>query len=352
MPRPERLALILNPVKRHADRARATVMEVAAAHELPEPVVHETTPEDPGTEATRRALVAGATRIIVAGGDGTVRAVASQVVQSGASLGIVPLGTGNLLARNLGMDVFDLEAAVQVAVMGGVEDIDALAITAVDVRGRSTEHVGLVAVGMGLDAQVMAATNEHLKMVVGPLAYAAAAAGRMVGRRYPIRVSVEAGAWETSRLRTAIVANAGYIQGGIEFAPGALLDDGLLNLLLVRPRSLVGWVLVAIKTLWRPSSRLPVVEYREGAMFTMRPLRPLDAQVDGDPLGPVTSLTVRVLRAALPVRVPGPAIRLDPADRAPHVRAFAQLTELTERPPVQRARRHWRRAIARLVRGR
>lgn len=349
MPQTERLALVLNPVKRHSDRAREAVARAAAAVYLPEPAVYETTPEDPGADAARQALLDGATRVVVAGGDGTVRAVAGQVAHSGASLGILPLGTGNLLARNLGVDIDDLDAAARAAVHGDVERIDAMAVTAVHPGSEDTQHVALVAVGVGLDAQIMASTNEKLKLVVGPLAYAWTAAGRMLGRRYPVRLSVDAGAWSTWHVRTSLVANAGYIQGGIEFAPGALLDDGRLNLVVIQPRSLVGWFAVALKTLWRPSSRLPVVEYREGTLFRLRPVRPLPAQVDGDPIGEVTTLQVRVLPGALPMRVPGAGARQDPADRAPHVRAFAQLTELTELPPVQRVKRRWRRALGQLL---
>ena len=103
-----RIGIVFNPSKGETDALKAAV---AAEVELPV-TWHETSVDDPGVSATRDALDAGADLVIAAGGDGTVRAVAEHLADSGATaeLGIVPLGTGNLLARNLGIPLGDISA--------------------------------------------------------------------------------------------------------------------------------------------------------------------------------------------------------------------------------------------------
>lgn len=346
-----RIALVINPSKANADLAKALLGNALAQAGLPKPLVLETSAEDPGAGMTLAALDAGATTIIAAGGDGTVRVVAETLIRQGspAEIGILPLGTGNLLARNLGMDVENLELAVNVAVSGTVTPIDAMNIRAELRDGSETEHIGLVTTGMGLDAEVMTNIDDNLKSRLGPFAYAVQAAPKMLGldHRYKVRFSVDGSAWETRKVRTALLANAGFIQGGIEFAPGALLDDGVQNAVLIMPRGLIGWTQVAIKTLFHPSRRVPTVEYLEGHEIVVRPFYPLEAEVDGDPIGPTITLTSTIIHHALNVRVPDPDDRSDPSGIIPKLLQLTQLSELEKLPPVIRVKRVRRRILGR-----
>jgi diacylglycerol kinase family enzyme len=346
------IALIINPSKQLADEARDALFSAAAGAGLPYPVVFETTAEDPGVGMTLAALDAGVDTVIAAGGDGTVRVIAQTMIRNGstANLGIIPLGTGNLLARNLGMDVEDLEAAAHVAVSGTVSPIDAMNIRAELRDGSMVEHIGLVTSGMGLDAEVMVGIDDSLKSRLGPFAYAVQAAPKMLGldHRYRVRISVDGGAWETRKVRTALLANAGWIQGGIEFAPGALLDDGLQNAVLIMPRGPVGWAQVAVKTIFHPSRRVPSVEYLEGREFVIRPFYPLQAEVDGDAIGDTVTLTSTIMEGALNIRVPLPEDRAEPTGIIPRLRRLSQLSDLQNLPPVIRVKRVRRKILGRI----
>ena len=327
MSEPRQVAVVINPVKNHADEARGLVRAQASALGWPEPLFFETEEDDPGHSMAKAALDAGATLIVAAGGDGTVRAVAAALIgHGGIHLAILPRGTGNLLARNLGINVDEMETAAHTALNGPTEPLDALRIRASNRGSEPQEHTSLVATGVGLDAEVMLHTNEKLKKVVGPAAYAAAAVGKIFGHRYQVRISVNDGPWTTERVRTVLFANAGYIQGGIEFAQGARLDDGTQQAMVVTARDAWDWSQVAVKALLRPSKRVSALQQLEGTTIRVRPFYPLAAQVDGDPIGMVTDLESTVLPSALTVRVPaehhrtapgGSMAQLLPAELAP-----------------------------------
>jgi len=325
------IAVVINPVKRESGRARTLMRAAAREAGFPAPVFIETTQDDPGRAMTREALERGASIVVAAGGDGTVRAVAQELVGAhDVTLGILPMGTGNLLARNLGIDVDDLTACARVAVAGVPEPVDALRIRLVRPDRGVEETVSVVASGLGIDAEVMEETNENLKKAVGPLAYAATTVGKLAPRhRHPIRVSVDHGAWDTFRVRTIVVVNAGYIQGGLQYAPGSRHDDGLQNAVIMSPRSAVGWVMVAARML-RLNEQVPVVKYLEGRRLHVRSFYPVVAQVDGDPVGAVTELDSEVLRHALRVHAPAEEDRLAPG---------GQLAKVL--PPRYSPRRLW-----------
>ncbi|WAP51916.1 acylglycerol kinase family protein [Arthrobacter sp. ATA002] len=114
----QRVAVVINPIKVQAPAARTLLAEACELAGWDPPLMMETTPESPGYEQARRAVQAGADVVIAAGGDGTVRQVARALANTPAAMGLLPLGTGNLLARNLGLPVVDLAAAVSTALHG------------------------------------------------------------------------------------------------------------------------------------------------------------------------------------------------------------------------------------------
>ncbi|MDR2255687.1 MAG: diacylglycerol kinase family lipid kinase [Arthrobacter sp.] len=314
MPSSSVVAVVINPVKTESARARELLRAACAEAGRAEPLFFETSQEDAGHAMAREALDRGAGIVIACGGDGTVRAVAEELIGAeGVELSILPLGTGNLLARNLGIDVDDLEAAAAVAVGRQTDPVDALRITLLRPDRSSENTISVVASGVGLDAEVMNQTKEGLKKVVGPAAYAATGVTKMLGlRRHPVRISVDDGAWETERARTVLLVNAGYIQGGLQYVPGSRHDDGVQDAVVMSPRSLAGWGVVAAKMLLRLQQDVPVISYRSGARLAVRTFYPVQAQVDGDPVGEVTELESQILPHALRVHVPREEDRLQP----------------------------------------
>ena len=158
-----RTALIVNPTK--VDDVEALHRQVAqrcAAHGAPAPDLLETTPDDAGEGMAREAVRQGATLVLAAGGDGTVQATCCGLHSTGVALGLLPLGTGNLLARNLGLPL-DLDDALEVALTGRDRVLDLAHVTV----GDAPQTCFAVMAGLGFDAAMMADAPEGLKAAVG-----------------------------------------------------------------------------------------------------------------------------------------------------------------------------------------
>lgn len=304
-PGPQRVALVVNPTKSQATQARALLEQACSEAGWEPPLILETTVEDPGTGQAERALAAGADLVIAAGGDGTVRAVAKALAHAPASLGLLPLGTGNLLVRNLGLPYHDVAGCLRTALHGHERRIDAAGITLRNERtGASSEHPFLVMGGVGFDASVMADAKQDLKEKFGWLAYSEAGVRHLPGRRRRISISLDGQPPQSRKVRSLLVANCGKLPAGVDFVPDAVIDDGHLDVVVLSPRSLLGWSWMAAKILLRHRGGIPVITYYRAREVTVWSAEPIATQLDGDPSGSITSLTARVDPDALMVRVP------------------------------------------------
>ena len=300
------VAMVRNPVKLGADEAVELVRRACRGAGWPEPLVLETAVEDPGYGQARRALAAGADVVLAAGGDGTVREVARALAGSGTPLGLVPLGTGNLLARALDLPVGRPEAAVAVALHGATRHIDVGRVELENaVTGARHRDVFLVMGGIGVDAEVIAATRDDLKRWVGWLAYSEAGLRLLMRpqRRTRMSVSLDGGAGQARKARTVLFANTGRMPAGIEFIPDARLDDGRLDVVVVSPRSMLGWAWVAGKAVTGYRRDIPVIEYLGSRRVTVTVEDPTATQLDGDVTGEATTVSAWVEPLALGVRV-------------------------------------------------
>ncbi|QXQ10449.1 diacylglycerol kinase family protein [Paeniglutamicibacter sp. Y32M11] len=297
-----KVALVLNPSKSGTDEAIAAVKHVCAEAGLAEPLVFETEVDDPGQGAARKALDAGCDVVIAAGGDGTVRAVAEILRDTEASLGLIPLGTGNLLARNVDVPLDDMGTAAFGAIRGPVRTIDTGSITLDHVDGHTSEHAFLVIAGMGTDADIMDDTNEDLKARVGWLAYSEAGVRHMPGKRKKISISLDGGAEQTRSVRSVLFANCGKLQG-LDLVPDAKIDDGVLDVVVLSPRSAAGWGWIILKTAFRSRGAIPVMGFYPSASLAVRCHEPMNTQIDGDATGLVNGLKVSVKPASLKIRL-------------------------------------------------
>ncbi|MGN8244916.1 diacylglycerol/lipid kinase family protein [Cellulomonas soli] len=297
-----RAAIVANPSKLDDPAATRQVVErVCTRHGWSTPLWIDTTEEDPGGGQAREALAEGVDLVCALGGDGTVRAVAEVLAGGEVPLGLLPAGTGNLLARALELAPDDLEAAVELALTGRTARIDVGALRA---DGASDEHVFLVMAGMGLDAETMSGTDERLKGVLGWPAYVLSGLRAAAGRGFTAHVQPEHGTTVRRHVRAVLIGNSGRLQGGIELLPEASLDDGLLDVAVVSPRGPFGWARTIATVLTRGRGNRQLARL-QGAAFRVVADRPTATQLDGDPIGVHRRLECRVRPGALLVRVAG-----------------------------------------------
>lgn len=293
------LAIILNPIKIDADPFKVRVNAAVQAAGWDEPLWFETTVDDAGASMARAAVAAGAGIVVAAGGDGTVRVVCSQMAGTGIPVGVIPAGTGNLLARNLSVPlVHDL--ALETVLHGQDRAIDIVRIEGDEL---APTHFVVMA-GLGLDAAIMDGAPDALKARLGWPAYVVAGARHL---RYPaVRVDISVdGAPPVRRLaRTVVIGNVGSLQAGIPLLPDALIDDGVLDVVVIAPRRLFGWVGLAIRVMTRHRRTDDRLDRFTGKSVVITAASSTPRQLDGDTVGVGTEIRAEIEPGRLLVRVP------------------------------------------------
>ncbi|MFG2576936.1 diacylglycerol kinase family protein [Streptomyces sp. NPDC048481] len=320
VPERGRTAVVFNPtVTGEADRE--ALREVLERHGHRAPEFIETTAEDPGTGQTAAAVRDGARLVVVCGGDGTLRAAADALAGSDVPLALVPCGTGNLLARNLGLPLSPT-AALDAALRGAPRRIDLGRISG---DGLAATHFAAMS-GAGLDAAIMERTDDRAKSVLGWPAYVLAGVGALRTPRMRLTVRLDDAPALHRTARMVLIGNVGTVQGGTTLLPAARPDDGLLDLLILDPRGVGGWMR-ALATLLRGGAKPPrpsavdtvTAPDGDGAgdgvgvpveFFTFRRAElafgddPQSRELDGDPVTPGRLLTAEVRPGALTVLLP------------------------------------------------
>lgn len=293
-----RLAVVANPVK-ISDGFADLVNDRARQNGWADPVWLETSKDDPGRRVAHQAVEDGAERVLAAGGDGTVRAVASGLAGSKASLGIIPAGTANLLARNLGIPLTEPDA-LEVALGGTTRSLDLVRITTDD---GDSERFAVMA-GIGLDAAIMSSSDTVLKDKAGSLAYVVSAAKELGREPRLMRIKVDDGPVLRRRAMICLVGNVGAIQGQIELIPGAKPDDGLIDVVVASPTRLRHWIRVAIRLVTRKQQSGDRVDQFIGRRVEVVMSEPDEYELDGDTMGTCRRLVAEVEPGSLQVCVP------------------------------------------------
>ena len=330
-----RAAVILNPTKLDdlSLLRRRVDSEVLSAGWRPT-VWLETTAEDPGHAAARAALDAGVDLVLVAGGDGTVRVVASELAGTGVSMALLPSGTGNLLARNLSVPL-DTDAALRLALTGRPRRIDVVTVStdagtpdsglpgdsppgadSPEAADASSPQVVVphlspaadgatrfaVMAGLGLDAQIMEDTNDGLKKVIRAGAYAVAAVQNAVPDPFTLTLRIDGGEPTTHQAVMALVGNVGTITRGMTLFPRAVPDDGVIDLLLANPSHVVSWAKLGTGLL--TGMDVEGLDFFRARSIEMTLDRPVPFELDGDTAGVTRHLAVRVEPGVLSVIAP------------------------------------------------
>ena len=300
--------VILNPKSTQYARARREIPQMCLAAGLGEPRIATTTLEQAGGPQAREALASGARSVVVGGGDGTVREVAEALSGSGVELGILPLGTANLFAHNLGLRTRHLRAAIRRALRPGANPVDVgwASWRPADPDGGvgppSPERVFLVMAGVGHDAATVHDTRPEHKDRIGWLAYLAAGAIRLRAHPLAMRVSLDMSPARRIRTWTLIVANCGAIPAGVRVVDTASPFDGMLDTLEVPIQSPLQWAQVAAKGVLHHTREVPALRYTRVRTVWAVPDEPTPLHLDGDVVGVVADLRVRVQAGALLVR--------------------------------------------------
>jgi YegS/Rv2252/BmrU family lipid kinase len=289
-----RAAIIVNPAKSEATDLREDVDKTLASAGWSPSLWLETTPTDPGFGMAETAVEAGVALVVICGGDGTVMACLDALSNTGLPVAVLPIGSGNLLARNLGIPL-EFDESMDVAVNGDDRRID---------LGRVDDQAFAVMAGMGFDAAMMADTTEAMKRLVGWPAYIASALRHLRDPVMRIELSIDGGPPVRRSARTVLVGNVGQLEGGLELLPAASADDGLLDVVVVAPRTLRDWLRVANRIIRKPHTHDRHLERFQGQAISIVADRDVPRQVDGEVIADGRRIDARVEPGALVVRVP------------------------------------------------
>ncbi len=282
--------VILNPA---ADRGNAgqrerEMREVLAALGFTVTVARTLRPEH-GMELARKAVADGEQLVVAAGGDGTVHEVAQALVGSDAALGILPLGSGNDFIRILNIPR-DLIGAAKVLVRGETRQVDV---------GLTGDRYYLNSLGLGIDGQI-ARDYKEIRWLKGELGYYLAALLE-IARFRAFQVEVSADGWDHTGIQLAVsVMNGPYAGGGFCLTPGAAVDDGVLDVVLMGdyPRAVRLWMLP--KTRDGSYLSLSRMKTHRAARLRITTERPVPVHMDGELLPrPVRELQVEVVEGGL-----------------------------------------------------
>ncbi|TDX81071.1 diacylglycerol kinase family enzyme [Rathayibacter sp. PhB151] len=315
-----RAAIVYNPVKVDLEAVKAAVARAQEAAGWDETLWFETSVEDPGAGQTREALEQGVDMVIAAGGDGTVRVVAEALQDSDASLALLPSGTGNLLARNLNLTLDDVDNALTVAFSGEDRAIDIGVIDIETSKGRDRRSYVVMA-GLGIDAKMLANTDDDLKKRAGWLAYVDALRKALLDKnQLEFRYSLNGAKTRKVRAHTIIVGNCGALPANILLLPDAAVDDGEFDIVLLRPEGFFGWVQIIFKVVWENgvlrrsgvvgkklmglTKEVSALRYVKGHELVVRLEKPQEIELDGDPFGTTSAFRTWIEPGGLTVRVP------------------------------------------------
>lgn len=297
---PPRAAVIVNPIKVGDGVAfRRKVSRALAVRGFDDPLWLETREDDTGHAMAQRAIENESDLVLVAGGDGTVRVVCAALAYTGIPVGVIPAGTGNLLARNLHIPL-DLDDALERILDGRDRRIDLVKVTGDEL---DTDRFAVMA-GLGLDAAIISDAPPHLKRQIGWTAYLVSAAKNINHPSVRVQLTLDDEISLERRVRTVVVGNVGMLQANIPLLPDARPDDGLIDVVVIAPRRVTHWPIVVWRLLTRTNRADLYLERFTGKKVEIIAAVDVQRQLDGDPIGPGRSLTAEIEAGALVARVP------------------------------------------------
>ena len=268
--------------------------DVLAREGFADPLWYEVTKSKQAPKLARKALAEGADVLFVWGGDGTVQRCIDAVAGKAATVAILPAGTANLLATNLGVPT-ELATAVRVGLHGHRRPIDTGTVNG--------EHFAVMA-GAGFDALMIKDADRGMKDRIGRAAYVWTGAKNLTAKRAKATIKVDGKRFFKGRLSCVLVGNVGEILGGIKAFKGARPDDGVLELGVVTAQNPLQWTRTLGRMALGNAGKSPFVRTAKGKKFTIGFDRNFPYELDGGARPGATKLRVRVHPASVSICVP------------------------------------------------
>ncbi|HST67988.1 MAG TPA: diacylglycerol kinase family protein [Mycobacteriales bacterium] len=274
--------------------------ETLAAAGVEDPLWYEVNKSRKAPKRARAALKEGADLVLVWGGDGMVQRSVDALAGSGVPVGLLPAGTANLLASNLGIPD-NLEAAVKTALHGDRRTLDLGLLTAGDVE----EHFAVMA-GAGFDAELVGGADRRAKARLGKLAYFRSGLAGIRGPVVRARVKVDGTLWYEGPASCVLLGNVGRIVGGVPAFDDADPSDGLLEVGVTTASGVLQWARTLGRMTFGRSDHSQFIRITRGRKITVKLAKPLPIELDGGARDDARKLTATVAAGALIVCVPHP----------------------------------------------
>jgi diacylglycerol kinase family enzyme len=269
---------------------------VLARHGVTDPLWAEVPKSRKAPKQVKRLMKQGAEHFIVWGGDGMAQRCIDTLAGSGRTMAIVPAGTANLLASNLGIPK-EIEGAVDVGLHGPERRID--------VARMNGEGFAVMA-GAGFDAGMIGAADGALKDRLGRAAYLWTGAKSMRTPAFEASIKVEGVPWYDGPASCILAGNVGALFAGVEVFADAVPDDGRLDLAVITADGLAEWTRTVARTVAGTPERSPFFRVTQARKARVKLDRKVPYELDGGARSKVKSYRLGVEPGAIAVRVPDP----------------------------------------------
>lgn len=266
---------------------------VLGAEGISDPIWHEVPKSKKAPREVRRAIDDGADLILAWGGDGMVRRCINAIEDADVELGILPAGTSNLFATNLGIPQ-DIADAVRIALRGDRRRIDV---------GRFNGERFAVMAGAGFDAAMIRGADTT-KDRLGRAAYVLSGAANLRTAPFVAKIKVDGTPWYEGPAACILLGNVGNLFGGVEVFSDASIDDGLLDIGVLTAEGPVQLARAMLRTAAGDPQRSPFVRVTQGRRIRAELDRKVRYELDGGDRRKITKFKVDVEPAAITVRVP------------------------------------------------
>jgi YegS/Rv2252/BmrU family lipid kinase len=275
----------------------AKLRDVLAREGVDAPLWYEVPKSKKAPKKVKEAVADGADLLFVWGGDGMVQRCVDAVATTSTTIAIVPAGTANLLAKNLGIPE-DIERAVHIGLHGSRRMLD--------VGVMNGERFAVMA-GAGLDALMIRDMGDGLKGRAGKLGYVWSGAKNLREQRFGMKVRVDGRRWFSGKASCVLVGNVGTVLGGLSLFPQALPDDGKLEIGVVTANGLLDWARTLGRSVMSRPERSPFVHVSSGRTFDIRLDRKRPYELDGGDRTSKKRFRVSIEPAAVAICVGGDA---------------------------------------------